>query len=57
MEGFNANFTMEYSKMNVLGFGLGGCNIRSFKTGFSETNFLDTIDLITVPMIRLKILC
>ena len=41
--------------MNVLGFGFReAATFDSFKTGFSQTNFLDTIDVITVPHDKVK---
>ena len=41
--------------MNVLGFGFReAATFDSFKTGFSKTNFLDRIDLITVPHDKIK---
>ena len=41
--------------MNVLGFGFReAATFDSFKTGLSKTNFLDRIDLITVPHDKVK---
>ena len=41
--------------MNVLGLGFRtSATLDSFKTGFSQTNFLDKIDLIAVPHDKIK---